>query len=622
MMMDIPEHIQSLASLLSHVDSSEEAFGPFDMESALRVVMKRNPAAESEAGHAWYDEKAASAMMLLSEEGGPWGYCYAPVRQESNEAGDLITHPDLNRLDTDTVAYWRSRARATQKPILKGIYGDLAWVFAKRYDARPDPEDARLAMDGFTAFILRFSPDQEVDAINFGLRAMSLAVSLKDAAQQELIKTSLFDLARRLEADSAPLYRSFLMDAFGLGRFAKVALSDAEREFMVRLLEDCLEQERQTLEPPQPMGIWDAESAAQMLVTYYRKIDHRSDENRVLEALGEVIHRRADLAEPMAGQSWLESFSRLCLDHGRKDLATQAIQAIQALGPAVKENLKRIGGSVDISVEEVERFVAQFTRWDLASGLEQMAIRMVPDWDNVVATTKDNSRKFVFRFMMPNTLLDGMGRPAVKVPSYHDRPETFMPMAFSEHMQFGAFFRSRVIEAIKEKFHPTPEEIADWLLRSPAFRPERRNLLVHGLRAYLADDHITAIHILIPQIEEAARVAAGLMGESIFKWENEPDGVRRLDARSLNQILNSPRILEVFGQNHTTFLKVALVMHQGMNMRNRVAHGLLLPEEYSQSAADILLHCLLIMGLLKEKPKDSEPVSPETTATGGSEVPS
>ena len=477
-------------------------------------------------------------------------------------------------------------------------------------------------MDGFTEFASQVSQEHEVYAISYGLRAMSLAVSLRDAPRQEQIKACLFDLARRLEADSAPLYRSFLMDAFGLGRFPKVALSDAEREYMVRLLEECLEQERRILEPPQPMGILNAENAAQMLVTYYRKLGHPSDVNRVLEALGEVIHRRADLAEPMAGQSWLESFSRLCLDHGRKDLATGAIQAVQALGPAVKGNLKRIGGSVDIPVEEVERFVAQFTQGDLASGLELLAILMVPDWDNVVTTTQAHAQQFIFKFLLPRTLLDGMGRPAVEVPSYRDRPEAFMPMAFSEHMQFGAFFRSRVIEAIKGIFHPTPEEIADWLLRSPAYRPERRHLLVHGLRAYLAYDHITAIHILVPQIEEAARVAAGLMGESIFKWENEPDGVRRLDARSLNQILNSPRILEVFGQNHTAFLKVALVMHQGMNMRNRVAHGLLLPEEYSQTAADIMLHCLLILGLLKEKPKDGETVSPETTATDTSEVPS
>ena len=79
------------------------------MESALRVVIQRNPAAESEAGHAWYDELAASAMMLLSEESGPWGLFYAPIMQGSNEAGDLITHPNLDRLDVDTIAYWRSR---------------------------------------------------------------------------------------------------------------------------------------------------------------------------------------------------------------------------------------------------------------------------------------------------------------------------------------------------------------------------------------------------------------------------------------------------------------------------------------------------------------------------------
>jgi len=387
------------------------------------------------------------------------------------------------------------------------------------------------------------------------------------------------------------------MDAFGLGRFPKVALSDPERDYMINLLEEILEKERQTDSPRKPNTIWDAEHAAHLLLAYYKRIENLPEVNRILELLGEVIYQRMEDSEGMAGQAWLESYSRLCQEHGRRDLATKAIQAIQALGPKVVASLKRIGTTVDIP----EAYFAQFTGQDLPTSLRLLASSMVPKWDTVVSATEENARQFPFRFLIPTTLLDGMGRPTVEIPTLKANRDGYMPFAFSEHMNFESIPRFQVIEAIKEKFHPTAEEIADWLQRSPAFQPERRQLLVHGLQAYLNDDHITAIHVLVPQVEEAARVTAGCLGESTFNWNTGPNGIRSLDARSLNVILDSPKILEFFGQNHTTFLRVALVLNQGINLRNRMAHGLLLPDQCTRQASEMVLQCLLIFGLVSAK---------------------
>lgn len=602
----IPDHIQSLEALLLHVDACSGGFRPIELDSVLRALLQRHPEAETNAGHAWYDEVAAGSMRLARDEKGPWGLEYGPLMEGQSETGELLTYPILERLDSQTLDYWRKRARETGNPGLKARYADLAWVVADRFGEKRALEDGHLAIDGYLASVASLPDDFDVEAIQNARRAMTLALKIKDQTRQAQIKDGMFALARRLEAVPSTLRRSFLLDGFGLGAFTKVPLSDEERAYMLWLLEDRLEKELKGQDSKIPTGIGDAENAAQLLSTFYRKKQCPAEVKRVLEAFGEVVHRRTDKAEPMAGQAWLEGFARLCDEYGQKELAIRAIQALQALGPKVLGSLKRFSHEMEVPKEQMEGFVAQFLQGDLAEALGRLAVNMVPKWDQVVQQTQELAQKAVFSSLMPKTFLDGMGLPTVQMPSYDENPEVHFPLAFSQRIQMEGFFRFHVIEKIKSKFAPTANDLTDWLMRSPAFQPEHRPLLEHGLLAYLNEDHIAALHILLPQIEEAARKASGFLGDSIFVLNSE-DGVSHLDARSLNAVLNSPRLESVFGQNHIMFLRVALVMHQGLNLRNRLAHGLLLPEEYNRVASDVALQCLLILGLLRPVPLPPAP---------------
>ena len=601
--MEIPEDIQTLAALLHHLDTRSGGLRPIELDSALRVLAQSHPEAETKAGHAWYDEVAAGSMILLHQEGsGPWGLEYGPVMEGQSADGSLLTYPNLDRLDLQTLEYWRSRARETSNALLKGRYADLAWVFSERLNGVRSIEDARLAIDGFLASMASFPEDYDVDAIHSGQRAMTLALRIHDQDRQNRIKDEMFALAKRLEPVPFPLNRSFLLAGFGLGQFTKVRLADEEHAYMLWLLEDRLEHERNSQEVESPTSIWDAENAAQLLSAYYRKTQQPSGVRRVLEAFGVVAHRRADLADPLAGQAWLESFARLCEEHGQKDMAIRATQAIRALGPNALGSLKRFGHEMEIPEEQLKEFLGQFVQGDLAEALGRLAVNMVPKWDHVVQNTKDIASQTVISSLVRRTLLDIAGHPIVHLPSYHEKPEAHFPMAFAQWIQMEGFFRFRVIEAIKASFSPTPEEIAEWLLLSPAYPEERRSLLVQGLASYFADDHIACIHILVPQIEEAARTASGLLGDSIFEWQQDRDGVKHQDARSLNAVLSSQRLEALLGQNHIMFLRVTLVLHQGLNLRNRLAHGLLLPEEFGRAVSDIVFQCLLIFGLLHSEP--------------------
>ncbi len=604
MNLSLPESVSDLAGLLGYVDTLPAGMVPLDLDQGFAALLQRNPKVETEAGRSWRDEVAAFVMKLLAEPGKPWGLPYAPAQHKLCEDGTLETFPDLTTLGSETLAYWRHRARTTRNPGLRARYADLSWVFAKTFGERPDRADALIALEAFHDFVQAVPPEKEFDAIRAGQRAMALALSLRDEAWQLKAKQALFDLARALESQPFPLYRSFLLDCFGLGPFSKVELLPPELGYMTWLLEDQLERERANATPLEAPGIWYAENASQLLLAYYHQTGRDADVSRVLEAFAQVVHSRALVGAPMAGQAWLGTLSRLCLEFGRRDLSTLALASLNALGPKAVKSLKRISVTSEISDEEVRALTSPFTSGDLAQGLRRLAGLMAPKAEQVLKDTQKCASEFPLRFLTDTILMDGSGRPAVVVPAFHSNQAAYLPHAISERIQYDGFVRSLAIRAIRDRFDPTAEEIADYIQNSPAFQPERRELLLHGLRAYLLGDWVTAIHVLVPQIEEAARTFAGCMGESIFKWELEPDGVRRLDARSLNQVLDNPGFGGVLGPDHAAFLRVTLVRCQGLNLRNRIAHGLMLPSEFTESMADIVFQCLLTLGNIRAKEQE------------------
>lgn len=602
----LPEHVQTFVGLIEHLDGHADQ--PLDLDSGLRQLMARNPEAEQGAGTSWYWELAAGAMIQVSsEEKEPWGLEFGPIMQGQSASGELLTYPRLDLLTQGTLSHWRDRARATPNPVLRARYADLSWVFAKSLGEKKDVNDARLAIDAYLDSIPDQPEDKEVDAIQAAQRAMALALQIMDRERQTRVKDAMFALARKLEPIPFPLRRSFLLDGFGLGDFAKVPLAEEEKAYMVWLLEDVLERERIAQDPPKPTSIWDAENAAQLLSTYFREMGRPEEVRRVLESFGEVVHRRAEHAEPMVGQAWLEGFARHCEGHGQRDLAIAATQALQALGPEVIKSLKRFSQTIEVPAEEMERFVGQFVQGDLGEALGRLAVNMIPKLDYVVRQAHDLARQNPFTSLVPRALLDGMGRPMVHMPSFDTSPEVHYPMAFGEWIQFEAGFRRRVIDAIREAYSPTATHIADWLLQSPAYAPQRRELLERGLKAYLDGDYIVAIHLLVPQVEEAIRTVGGLLGDLTYVWKPGEGGMRYIEARSLHSLLEATRLAELLGPNHAMFVRVSLVMNQGLNLRNRLAHGLLLPEEFTPTAADVVFQCLLIPGLVKVNTHTASP---------------
>ena len=107
--------------------------------------------------------------------------------------------------------------------------------------------------------------------------------------------------------------------------------------------------------------------------------------------------------------------------------------------------------------------------------------------------------------------------------------------------------RARAIDRARERYAVTAEDLTGFLYESPVFSSRFHGLIRQGIEAYLQGDHLKAIHVLIPQIENALRAFLNLIGLP-------PNKPRRGDAgtmteKSLSDILeHEPGLQQHFGE--------------------------------------------------------------------------
>lgn len=114
-------------------------------------------------------------------------------------------------------------------------------------------------------------------------------------------------------------------------------------------------------------------------------------------------------------------------------------------------------------------------------------------------------------------------------------------------------------------------EIFELCLQSTLIPRDRILLWAKGLYFGFEKDYISALHLLIPQVENLVR--ALMKSKKIKTTTLDTEGVET--ENGLSTLLDNDRIGEVIEENLLFELKTLLTDSRGLNLRNEVAHGLI-----------------------------------------------
>ena len=114
-------------------------------------------------------------------------------------------------------------------------------------------------------------------------------------------------------------------------------------------------------------------------------------------------------------------------------------------------------------------------------------------------------------------------------------------------------------------------DFVDLARQSPIVPKDRAELFGKALFAGYERDYVTALHLLIPQIEHMVRVHLKQAGAKTTNIDK--DGIQ--NENGLSTLMDLPEVEQVFGKDLAFELKSLFCDPFGPNLRNELAHGLL-----------------------------------------------
>ena len=265
-----------------------------------------------------------------------------------------------------------------------------------------------------------------------------------------------------------------------------------------------------------------------------------------------------------------------------EDERRKIVKEMEPYQKEMLQNMQNFSYSKDAS-EEVNKIIKSLEGKDLRDVLTSYVI-------NLPFVSKEEAKKAVLErsensltaLLFPTVVLDKRGKIKYKLPSISPqcKEEAILANTEAEYLNYASLYTQVYINPILLYIHKNfkvDEELLEKIVEDNFFVPcNRKKSFVKGLLAGFEFDFITALSILIPQVENALRYLAEECGDVIYK-SNE-DGVEELI--TLNAILDLPKLNETLDNDLIFNLKSIFTSKYGINIRNEVAHGIIDDKEF------------------------------------------
>jgi hypothetical protein len=591
--MTTPKWVQAI---LERFDSKTEPHDGVDIAQALSGERAKQGDLSAEEWKAFLSECSVFFFMEGHEGTGAWGTYFAPM-VEWTQGETTVRNPDIAQLDAETITYWRERALVTKSPVMKARYADAAWDFAKVIaNSKPNHECARMAIDGYVEATNRHFYTNEIQAVQWLVRALQLARSVGDANRIKNVVDAMFAFYRlSLDPRHAGVWIFLFDNLYG----EKKLISPSQEVQIISDLETMLGRLTAVGEPNEfdPYG---AQAAAERLIQHYKKQNDTANVERVIKAYGGAFVTMAEMADPMLAMSWLQPVIERYEQEGMKDEAEKLRNLQMKKGENIASDMKHYSVEVNIPKKEFDDVVTTLlVKDDIAATLSHVAQYFIPNVDRAKKFVQELKTVAPLLSIIPITVVDHTGRPVAKVGASDDGTEGRLFQQLTQTIGFYQPFLSYVIEAVMAEFRPSVDEILAVLYHSPLFLDSRRGILRDGLSAYLSRDHLKGVHVLVPQLEEMLRTLLVLMGIPPQKSVRGHPGIT--DVKNMNDALGDQRVREVLTENVWMYLTVLFIDRRGINLRNDLAHGLVPVEGFNQHIADRVFHSLLVLSLMRKQ---------------------
>ena len=342
---------------------------------------------------------------------------------------------------------------------------------------------------------------------------------------------------------------------------------------------------------------FNAQSIGETLVRHHKKVGDNDSVVRVVKTFGSAFEKMADGGSAMQASGWLQPVVERYEQEGLKTEAEGLLNKLEGLYARAQNEMHTHSFTIEITKEELDDLAnLLIAEDDLRLTLNRTAVYFLPKVNQARKTIGDKNAIAPLMSIIPVEIIDHTGLPKARIGTDEDE-EGRLYYELCQTMSFDELLLHLILEKIKGQFALNADNLVSYLYESPIFLESRKPILREGLVAYLQRDFLKAIHVLVPQVEEALRNFLVLLSIPPVKTVSRHPGIN--DVKSMNNILEEERVRQVLPEDVWRYLTMLYIDRRGINLRNDLAHGLIPLEGFNEYVANRVLHSLLILAPIR-----------------------
>jgi len=561
---------EDLASLLSEASEDASSRGPYALFHVSSSLKQRASDREEDPIHAL---RAGLDYHFLA---------YGEHRDQETPFGpmwefDGRAYPmSADQMPEAVLELWADAVDVSTDALVRARYADLLW------EVRYGDEAYRwcqMAIDSYLQAI-----DEGVAEVNelhdAGRRAMELALQINDRSRQESVIERLQELTRRSLGD-----RETPGVALPVLELISSLRPDLHPADLGELVDDAID-----VYGSDP---WHLESALGVKA----KLAGPEERADLWLAQVDAFANLADRSEGLVRYAHLQRAIEMAEERDLRDRARELRVTLEGISED-ELGLKQVSVEVQIPTEEIDKFVAVVVGQDtLEAGLARFG-------SYLPLGEPEESRTFVRELLDEHPLQALVTRmtigPENALLRATQTPEEHEVAALIDHqtrsLSFFGFLAIEILSQLIERYGAVSSKW-EWF-ESDIIERGVAERIGHAIELYERDDFDGSASLIAPRLERVVRACARAVGVATTQGPDRsgnPGGVK-----GLGNLLSSMtgRLPEGTRQH----LRILLSETTGLNLRNRISHGLI--DEASAQEAALLIHAACHLALLGPRAQD------------------
>lgn len=538
----------------------------------FRKAREAEAAVNAEAERGW---RLLVQLVQVRMQADKPGHPYRPFAE--GLGGRSLLPSDLDDTSASAVC---DLGKSLDDPELRARLLDIGWVRLR------DVESARLAVSSYMDAAKRlFDLHHWMDYVERGERALRLAAQIRD---KSLVDSVAGEMERRVvEIDGCdPLYMTArlmeLLYEFEYG----------EPDEMTRIAETAVQSAE---------AKWDYERARTYLENirrWRRKTDDDGGERDARVRIAQSYVKEADLysveGSELRAAVYLEKAHEVYRQiEGMREYAEEVYTQLRTAQRKARSALQEVrSDSIDIT-EPSKNAREHVSGKTLSEALLALAtIKKPTNFDKETEKVRDLMTRLPLQNLFGGARLDHDGRsiahitPAIGGDEKQQKQALWEKVVESVSQSYQIDAQAMIVPAIYQltfEHEISVRDLRDLVVNNPFVPEGHEDLFAKGFVAGFRWNFPESLSILVPQLENSLRHLLSRAGYEVTTRDKlglqsviQMGSILSYKKRGLEQIISSDIVNE---------LKVLFSEKHGMDLRNRIAHGLMSHDDYFSSAA-------------------------------------